>query len=165
VRTRAQRVYRVLGLMLLLAAPCSLLLLPVDVVLVGAQSGPILFVEHISKGDNVVLSHTNSMYKERVEEALAFDGSDLTLADVKTDSYGVKEYYRITDGLPRRSWRNVTFMNSASGQFQLTIKGKAVEGLSRFIDQPITFGITRQPLAYYLSWRLFDIFPGFRLNS
>jgi len=98
VRTRAQRVYRVLGLMLLLAALCSLLLLPVDVVLVGAQSGPILFVEHISKGDNVVLSHTNSMYMERVEEALAFDGSDLTLADVKTDSYGVKEYYRITDG-------------------------------------------------------------------
>jgi len=50
-------------------------------------------------------------------------------------------------------------MNSASGQFQVTIKGKAVEDLSRFADQPITFGITRCPLAYYLSRRLFHIFP------
>ena len=159
MRTRAQRAYRVLGLMLLLAALCSLLLFPVDLVLVGAQPGPILFVEHMSKGDSVVLSHTNSMYNERVEEALAFDGNELVLADVKTDSYGVKEYYRITDGLPRRSWRNVTFMNSTSGHFQLTIKGKAVEGLSRFTDQTITFAITRQPLAYYFSWRLFGVFP------
>jgi hypothetical protein len=165
VRTRAQRTYRLLGLALLLAALCSLLFFPVDVIFVGAQSAPLLSVDRISKGDSVTLAHVNSIYNERVEELLSFDGSDLMLADVKTASYGVKEYYRITEGIEKRTFRRVTFMNSASGQFQLLIKGRDVEGLSRFADQRITFGITHQPLAYYLSWRLFGIFPGSRLSS
>ena len=156
---RAQRAYRILCLTLLLVALCSLLFFPVDVLIVGAQSAPLLSVDRISKGDSVTLTHVNSMYNEPVEEVLTFDGSDFMLADVKTASYGVKEYYRITEGIEKRAFRRVTFINSASGQFQLTIKGKTVEGLARFVDQSITFGITRQPLAYYLSWRLFGIFP------
>lgn len=161
---RARTHYRVLFVALLAAALCSLLFFPVDVIFVTGHPGPILSVERISKGDGVILAHVNSMYNEAVEEVLTFDGREMMLTDVRTPSYAVKEYYRITDGLARRSWRSVTFMNSASGQFQLTVKEKAVEGLARFVDQPITFGITRQPLAYYLSWRLFGIFPGFRFS-
>lgn len=161
---RARRARRLLGLILLLVALCYLLFFPVDVFLVSAQSGPIISVERISKGDSVTLTHVNSMYNEPVEEVLTFSGTDLVLADVKTASYGVREYYRITEGIEKRTLRRVTFMNSASGQFQLLIKGKAAEGLARFTDQPITFAITRQPLAYYLSWRLSGIFPGFRFS-
>jgi hypothetical protein len=161
---RARRAYRVLGLILLLAALCSLLFFPVDVILVSAQPGPLLSVERISKGEGVTLSHVNSMYNEPVEEVLTFDSGALVLADVKTASYGVKEYYRITEGIEKRAFKRVTFVNSASGQFQLTIKGRAVEGLARFIDQPITFGVARPPLAQYLSWRLLGVYPGPRPN-
>ncbi|MEO0249489.1 MAG: hypothetical protein ABIN58_08105 [candidate division WOR-3 bacterium] len=156
---RARRVHRRLSLIILAAALCSLFFFPADVLYVSARPGPVLLVERISRGDYVTLSHMNSLYNELVEEVLTFDGRALELAEVKTASYGVKEYYRITEGIERRSFTSVTFMNSASGQFQLTIKGKAVEALARFMDQPVAFGITRCPLAYYLSWRLFRIFP------
>lgn len=159
MHAHARRVYRILWLALLIASLSSLLFFPLDVLYVSVESGPVLSAERISRGDYVTLSHVSSMYNEPVEEVLSFNGRELELVDVKTTSYGVKEYFRITEGIEKRSFQSVTFMNSSSGQFQLTIKGKAVEGLTLFTDQPVTFGITRQPLAYYLSWRLFGVFP------
>jgi hypothetical protein len=103
----------------------------------------VLCVYPVGEGDAVVLSHVNSIYDAPVEEILRVKGGSFELEDVRTPSYGVKEYYGIAEGITRRRWTEFTFHNSSGRSFSLKIGGRPVREVETHRDQPITVRLGR----------------------
>lgn len=127
----------------------ALVAVPVPSIVVTAPEGKRLHVARVGSGDTVRVAHTNSIYDEKVEEVLEVRGERLVVTEVKTPSYGVREYYRITDAPPILSLRSFRFYNTITGRFELWIKGKSVD-LNRCREKLVSVEIYRITLFRYL---------------
>jgi len=116
------KIYITIIILLLLIASGGFI--PVKVIKVTTTDGVVRFVRMVHDGDIIVLSHINSIYDAKVEEVLRVEGLSLRLAEVKTDSYGVKEYYGITERIQPRSWGEIRLYNSGARHFTFTVNGK-----------------------------------------
>lgn len=136
--------YIISTILLLLMASGGLI--PVKVINVATTDGVVRFVRMVHDGDTIVLSHINSIYDAKVEEVLRVEGLSLHLAEVKTDSYGVKEYYGITEGIKPQSWREIRFYNSGARRFSLTVNGKHLH-IEKFVDSLLVIRL-QKPCLY-----------------
>ncbi|OPY73547.1 MAG: hypothetical protein A4E64_02540 [Syntrophorhabdus sp. PtaU1.Bin058] len=129
--SRTAKAYTISSILLFLIASGGFI--PIKVIKVATTDGVVRFARMVHDGDTIVLSHINSIYDAKVEEVLRVEGLSLRLADVKTDSYGVKEYYGITEGIKLQSWREIRLYNSGARHFTLTVNGKRLH-IEKFVD-------------------------------
>jgi hypothetical protein len=109
----------------------------------STQENGVIAVYPVSEGDTLILSHVNSIYDAPVEEVLRVKDGSLELEDVRTLSYGVKEYYGIAEGITRRRWKEFIFHNSSGRGFSLKIGGRPVREVETHRDQAITVQLGR----------------------
>ncbi|MCJ8501324.1 hypothetical protein [Desulfatitalea alkaliphila] len=114
-------------------------------IVVRAHDGPIVFISSVTDRDAVILSHTNSMYDARVHEHLEIRGDVMVLADVKTESHGVREYYGIADGIPHREWSALRVFSTVDRAFSLTVRGVNVNAFQELKDTHFSIAIKRMP--------------------
>lgn len=106
----------------------------------------------VDEGETVILSHVNSIYDSPVQEILAVRDGVFELEEVKTTSYGVKEYYGIAEGIHRRSWKEIRFRNSADRGFSLRIGTRLVKEVGMHRNKTITLRLRRfYPVRHLLS--------------
>jgi hypothetical protein len=127
------------------------LLFPMTLIVVTPVGLRPLLVQRMAQDDTVTLAHINSIYREPVEEVLKLKGDTLLLDEVRTSSYGVKEYYRITEGIRKIGYKQFRF-NNAHNAFTLAVKGRRVEAVASHPDVAISVQIARRPLVRYLWW-------------
>jgi hypothetical protein len=127
----------------------SVLFVPVKCFVVRAQDNSLIFIDIAGNDDVVALSHINSIYDERVNEILKVKGFFLQLADVETSSYGIREYYGITEGIQKRQWKRIRFYNSTDRVFSLAINNNDIR-LMQFRDSYISIEVSRYLFAGYL---------------
>ena len=106
----------------------------------------------VKDGDLIFLSHINSIYNMKVDEVLRINKSLLELEDVRTKSYGIREYYMITDGFIKRSWNKIRFYNYDKAEFSLNIKDKRVDELEKFRNSYISIEVRETSLLRYFTW-------------
>ncbi len=94
--------------------------------IITGQQGDILYVQTVRDGDVIKISHINSIYDAKVEEVLSVEGNEFMLKDVNTRSYGVLEYYGITEGLTPRRFSAIIFRNTKDREFSLYINDKKI---------------------------------------
>ncbi len=110
----------------------------VKCLVIAGQKGDMLFIRKVRDGDVIKISHINSIYDAGVEEVLSVEGNELVLRDIKTGSYGVKEYYGITEGLTPRRFTVITFRNTKDREFCLYINDKKIDKISYAINTSLT---------------------------
>jgi len=126
------------------------------------ENGNIIFIDSIKDKDEVVLSHINSIYNAWVEEFMYVEKDELLLKKIKTSSYGVKEYYNITDGFTPRRFSTIVFRNTKEGGFSIKINGRAVEKLKKTVNTSLTIELVKMP-AYLFYWiKMRDLLPSNR---
>jgi hypothetical protein len=117
---------------ILLSIIFCLSLFPIKCVVITNQNGTIIHLRVVKDGNLIFLSHINSIYNMKVDEVLRINKSSLELEDVRTKSYGIREYYMITEGFIKRSWNKIRFYNYDKAEFSLNIKDKRVDELEKF---------------------------------
>ena len=127
----------------------SVLFVPVKCFVVRVQDNSLIFIDIAGNDDVVALSHINSIYDERVNEILKVKGFFLQLADVETSSYGIREYYGITEGIQKRQWNRIRFYNSTDRVFSLAINNNDIR-LMQYRDSYISIEVSRYLFAGYL---------------
>jgi len=115
--------------------------------IIKGQQGDILYIQTVRDGDAIKISHINSIYDAGVQEILSVEGNELILKDIKTKSYGVMEYYGITEGLTPRRFASITFRNTKDREFSLHINDKKIEKVSYAIN--ITLMIELKQMHFY----------------
>ncbi|MDD5008004.1 MAG: hypothetical protein PHU49_09185 [Syntrophorhabdaceae bacterium] len=128
--------------------------IPVKVITITTVDGVARLVKMVHDGDTIMLSHINSIYDAKVEEVLRVEGLNFCLAEVKTDSYGVKEYYGITEGIQPRSWKEIRFYNSAVRHFSLAVNDKEFN-IRKFTDSLLIIKLQKTRLHKYFSLLIF----------
>lgn len=127
----------------------SSLFLPLKFIVVeGTLGRPISFFL-VRDGDRIEISHINSIYDSHVNEILRVAGEELEVIRVETHSYGVKEYYGISDGFSPRKYKRITFFNSTERNFSLKVKGKELD-LKRALDDRVTIRVANVGLISIL---------------
>jgi hypothetical protein len=130
--------------------------MPLKCIVIRTDDGVARFVKFVESGDTVRLSHINSIYDAEVTEILEVDKDRFRLLDVETTSYGIREYYGITDGVHERSWKKISFYNSAGRQFSLLVNRSEVGILKKYSDAYLSmeigsFGFVRYVLLLFRS--------------
>jgi len=116
------------------------------------EDGGIIYIKDIKDGDRIKISHINSIYDAKVEEVLYMEGDSLILKDIKTASYGVKEYYGITEGIVPRSFTAITFRNTKERDFSIEGNSEKVQNIQQARDTALTIEIVLMPVyRYYLT--------------
>ena len=147
----ARAMKRIVLTLFIACAVIAPLLIPMTLIVVAPVGERPLLVERMAQGDTVTLAHINSIYGEPVEEVLKLKRDTLLLDEVRTPSYGVKEYYRITEGIRTIGYKKFRF-NNAHNAFTLAVKGRRVEAVASHPDVSISVQIARRPLVRYLWW-------------
>lgn len=109
----------------------------------------IIFIDSVKDKDEVVLSHNNSIYNAWVEEFMYVEKDTLILKHINTSSYGVKEYYNITDGFTPRSFTCIVFRNTKERGFSIKINGKAVEKIKKTVNTSLVIELVKMPIYRY----------------
>jgi hypothetical protein len=133
--------------------------MPRRCIVIRTDDGVARFVKFVQNGDTVRLSHINSIYDAEVTEILEVDKDRFRLLDVETISYGVREYYGITDGVQERSWKKISFYNSKGRQFSLLVDNSKVDILKKYSDAHLSMEIGNFSIIGYLLL-LFDCIKG-----
>lgn len=133
----------------LIFAISALMLIPLNVFIVEVL-GKTIFFEKISNNTIVSISHINSIYNAKVEEVFKINGKYFELIDVVTDSYGVKEYYGITEGVAKRRLKKVVFFNGQDRNFVLRVNNNEIKEINKFKEKEITLQIEEMPLFKFL---------------
>jgi hypothetical protein len=141
---------------------CSALLVAVSIfmfttvrcIVVRTDDNRIVFISTVADHDAVILSHTNSMYDARVEEHFKIRGDVMVLADVVTDSHGVREYYGIADGIPDRQWSTLRVFSTADRAFALCVRGVGLDAFQKTTDIRFNVELKRMPRFRMLLARL-----------
>lgn len=133
----------------LIFAISALMLIPLNVFIVEVL-GKTIFFEKISNNTIVSISHINSIYNAKVEEVFKINGKYFELIDVVTDSYGVKEYYGITEGVAKRRLKKVVFFNGQDRNFVVRLNNKEIKKINKFKEKEITLQIEEMPLFKFL---------------
>ncbi|MDD5205630.1 MAG: hypothetical protein PHS17_09420 [Desulfobacterales bacterium] len=122
---------------------------------VSTEKNGVIAVHLVQEGETLTLFHVNSIYDAPVEEILRVKNGSLELEEVRTPSYGVKEYYGIAEGITKRKWKEFTFRNSSDRGFSLKIGGRTVPEVETHRDQPVSLRQVRfYPLRrLFTSWR------------
>jgi hypothetical protein len=123
-------------------------------IVVRTDDNRIVFISTVADHDAVILSHTNSMYDARVDEHFKIRGDVMVLADVVTDSHGVREYYGIADGLPDRQWSTLRVLGTADRAFGLSVRGVGLGAFKKATDIRFTIELKRMPRFRMLLARL-----------
>lgn len=118
----------------------------------------ILYLKKIKNKDEVIISHINSIYDARVDEVLMINGETFLLKEIKTPSFGVKEYYNITNGFTPRVFTSITFRNTKDREFSIRINEKKVEIIEKSLDMPLTLRIMKIPFYVYCWIKLNSMF-------
>lgn len=122
----------------------------VNCLLIRENTGDVIFIKKILENDEIVLSHINSIYDAKVEEVFNIEGDMLVLKEIRTSSYGVKEYYGITDGMIKRQFSTITFRNTKDREFSLRINKEKIKNIDVFVDTPVTIELKKIPTIRYL---------------
>lgn len=138
----------------LLAALSVFMCTAVRCIVVRTDDNRIVFISTVADHDAVILSHTNSMYDARVDEHLEVRGDVMVLANVVTDSHGVREYYGIADGIPPRQWSTLRVFSTADRAFRLSVRGDGVDAFRKTTDIRFTIELKRMPRFRLLFLRL-----------
>jgi hypothetical protein len=117
----------------------------VTCIVVRTEDNRIVYISTVADHDAVILSHTNSMYDARVDEHFEIRGDVLVLADVVTESHGVREYYGIADGIPHRQWSKLRVFATADRAFGLSIRGVGLDAFRKAADIRFTVELNRMP--------------------
>ncbi len=125
-------------------------LAPLDVFSITSSDGRVIYRTYPAEGCRVVLKHLNSIYQEEVAEILEIKDGHFVLKEVMTDSPGIKEYYGLTDEIPRRAWREISFHNSSGRDFHLSLNGYAVLIIDGYKDRRLTLRLTNADLLRLL---------------
>lgn len=140
--------------LLLLTAACFIaailtvsMLTTVRCIVVSTHDGRTIFAAAASDGDDVIISHNNSIYDAPVDEHLEVRGGCFSLTKVVTDSQGVMEYYGIADGNPRGEWPVIRVFSTGERNFSLKIKGIPVDTFKKQKDTH--FIIEMKKLPFY----------------
>lgn len=121
-------------------------------VIIKKMDGKVLFIEKTKDNDEIIITHINSIYDAKVEEVLFVENGAFLLKDIKTLSYGVKEYYGITNGFIPKRFNSIIFRNTKDRGFSITINGKKVENMDRAMDSSLTLELIYIPIyEYYCS--------------
>ncbi len=118
------------------------------------EDGDIIYIKDIKDGDRITISHINSIYDAKVEEVLYIEGDSFLMKDIKTASYGVKEYYGITEGIVSRSFTAITFRNTKERDFSIEVNGEKVININEARDNALTIEIIQIPVYRYYSTKL-----------
>lgn len=129
------------------------LFLPIKTLVIDVD-GRVVFVSMIKNGDTVSLSHINSIYNQEVDEILKIDGNNFLLSDIITKSYGIKEYYGITENITHRKFKQIKFFNGKDRNFTLKIDTRKVEMINRYKEQELTFYVKEISLLKFLKLML-----------
>jgi hypothetical protein len=124
--------------------------MPLKCIVICTDDGVARVVKFVENGDTVRLSHINSIYDTEVTEILEVDKDRFRLLDVETTSYGVREYYGITDGVHERSWKKISFYNSKGRQFSLLVNTSKVDILKKYSDAYLSMQIGNFCFIRYL---------------
>lgn len=135
--------------LLFIFAISAIMLIPLNVFIIKVLDRTIFF-EKISNKTIVSISHINSIYNAKVEEVFKINGKNFELIDVVTDSYGVKEYYGITEGVAKRSLSKMVFFNGQNRNFVLRVNNKEVKEINKFKEKEITLRIEEMPIFKFL---------------
>jgi hypothetical protein len=123
-------------------------------IVVRTEDNRVVFISAVEDRDTVILSHTNSIYDARVDEHLEVRGDVMVLADVVTDSHGVREYYGIADGIPHRQWSTLRVFSTADRAFCLAVRGVGVNAFQEITDTRYTIELKRLTRFRLALWRL-----------
>lgn len=135
--------------LLLIFAISALMLIPLNVFIIEVFEKKI-FLKKISDNTIVSISHINSIYNANVEETFKINGKYFELIDVVSDSYGVKEYYGITEGVIKRKLNNIVFFNGLDRNFVLRLNNKEVREINKYKEKEITLQIEEMTLFKFL---------------
>jgi len=138
----------------LLVAVSVFMFTTVRCIVVRTDDNRIVFISTVADHDAVILSHTNSMYDARVDEHFKIRGDVMVLADVVTDSHGVREYYGIADGIPDRQWSTLRVFSTADRAFGLSVRGVGLDAFQKATDIRFTIELKRMPRFRMLLARL-----------
>lgn len=125
----------------------SVLLAPVTSLSIHDPQGRQLVRTNLGEGSRVIICHLNSMYDARVEEHLELRDGLLELAEVKTTSYAIHEYYRTTEGTPQRRFGSLVIRNSAGRDFTLEVDGQKLSVLEEHRNIPLYLKIEHYSLG------------------
>jgi len=125
-------------------------LIPIRCLVMKGGDGEIIYLKNIRDGDVIIFSHINSIYDAPVDEILVVNGENLILKDIKTQSYGVKEYYQITEKISPRSFKGIILRNSKDRDFSVTVNGDSVNKLKEVSDKSINIALQYMTVSKYL---------------
>lgn len=126
-----------------------LIFFKIQFVLIRLNGERIVYITPIKDGDLIEIAHINSIYEKEVREILKVNHGNMELAHVITESFGIKEYYRIDDEPRNRKWGAISFYNSEGRNFSLKIKGKEVD-LKKFVNRSLRVEISRMSVLSFL---------------
>lgn len=104
-----------------------LLFFRIQLLFVSVDGKNTIYTRHVRDGDLIEIGHVNSIYEKEVREVLRVNKGYMELIDVITDSFGVREYYRLEDEPKGRKWRSIKFINSKGRNFYLKIDGREID--------------------------------------
>lgn len=100
-------------------------------IVVSANEDRIIYTTVASDGDDVTISHNNSIYDAPVIEHLKVRGGRFSLMEVVTGSQGVMEYYGIADSSPRGEWPRIRVFSTGERNFSLNVNGAPVDAFKK----------------------------------